>query len=54
MAWYLSRYAPFVLNRMVARQMAWARATLFAQPTGQADSTAARVPAVTEARGGHG
>jgi len=44
MAWYLSRYAPFVLNRMIARQMAWARATLFAQPTVQADSTTADQP----------
>jgi NAD(P)-dependent dehydrogenase (short-subunit alcohol dehydrogenase family) len=32
MAWYLWRYAPLVVNRMTARQMAWVRATLAAEP----------------------
>jgi NAD(P)-dependent dehydrogenase (short-subunit alcohol dehydrogenase family) len=52
-AWYLSRYAPFVLNRMIARQMAWTRATLSAQPAEQADPAAARVPAATGDSAGH-
>jgi len=41
-AWYLWRYAPLVLNRMTARQLAWARAAFPAQPAGQ---PAARVSA---------
>jgi hypothetical protein len=31
-AWYLWRYAPLVVNRMTARQIAWARATFSAEP----------------------
>jgi hypothetical protein len=31
-AWYLWRYAPLVINRMTARQIAWARATFSAEP----------------------
>jgi NAD(P)-dependent dehydrogenase (short-subunit alcohol dehydrogenase family) len=31
-AWYLRRYAPFVVNRMDKRQLAWARATFAAKP----------------------
>jgi short-subunit dehydrogenase len=30
-AWYLWRYAPLVVNRMTARQIAWARATFSAE-----------------------
>jgi len=32
MAWYLWRYAPLMVNRMTARQIAWARATFSAEP----------------------
>lgn len=31
-AWYLWRYAPLVVNRMTARQIAWARATFSTEP----------------------
>ena len=31
-AWYLWRYAPFVVNRMTARQLAWVRSAFPAQP----------------------
>jgi short-subunit dehydrogenase len=31
-AWRLQRYAPFMVNRMAARHLAWTRATLSAQP----------------------
>ena len=31
-AWYLWRYVPLVVNRMTARQIAWARATFSAEP----------------------
>jgi NAD(P)-dependent dehydrogenase (short-subunit alcohol dehydrogenase family) len=52
-AWYLRRYAPFVVNRIVARQVAWHRATLSA-PAGQgADGAAAPVSAVRGDRAGH-
>lgn len=43
-AWYLWRYAPFAINRVAARQLAWARASLPAGPVSQAGA-AARVPA---------
>jgi NAD(P)-dependent dehydrogenase (short-subunit alcohol dehydrogenase family) len=52
-AWYLSRYAPLVLTRMAARQLAWARATVPTQPPGPADATAARAPAARGDRPGH-
>ena len=41
-AWYLWRYAPLVVNRITARQLAWARAAFPAQSAAQPD---ARVPA---------
>jgi NAD(P)-dependent dehydrogenase (short-subunit alcohol dehydrogenase family) len=52
-AWYLWRYAPPVINRMIARQLAWARATFPAGPAGQADAAAARVPAGSSDDAGH-
>jgi NAD(P)-dependent dehydrogenase (short-subunit alcohol dehydrogenase family) len=51
-AWYLWRYAPFVINRETARQMAWARAKFAARSAGQADA-AARVPADKSHDTGH-
>lgn len=52
-AWYLWRYAPFAINRITARQMAWARATFPTGPAGQADAAAARVPADSTDDAGH-
>jgi short-subunit dehydrogenase len=52
-AWYLWRYAPFVVNRMVARQVAWQRATFSAHDGREADSTGASVPAVSGDKTGH-
>ena len=51
-AWYLSRYAPSVLNRETARHMAWARAKFSAGSAGQVDA-AARVPADKSHDTGH-
>jgi len=42
MAWYLWRYAPFAVNRMTARSVAWFRAAF---PTQPAVPAATRVPA---------
>jgi NAD(P)-dependent dehydrogenase (short-subunit alcohol dehydrogenase family) len=39
---YLWRYAPLVVNRMAARQLAWARATFPAQPADRADTAPRR------------
>jgi short-subunit dehydrogenase len=44
-AWYLRRYAPFVVDRIVARQVAWQRAAFPAPADREAGSAAARVPA---------
>jgi len=44
-AWRLWRYAPVVVNRMAARQLAWTRATFPAPPDEMADVIPARVPA---------
>jgi NAD(P)-dependent dehydrogenase (short-subunit alcohol dehydrogenase family) len=52
-AWYLRRYAPFVVDRIVARQVAWQRATFSAHDGREADSTAAPVPAVSRDKAGH-
>jgi NAD(P)-dependent dehydrogenase (short-subunit alcohol dehydrogenase family) len=41
----LWRYAPFVVNRMAQRQLAWARATFPAPPDELADVIPARLPA---------
>jgi NAD(P)-dependent dehydrogenase (short-subunit alcohol dehydrogenase family) len=44
-AWYLWRYAPFAVNRMTARSVAWFRASFPVQPAVAADAAAARVRA---------
>jgi NAD(P)-dependent dehydrogenase (short-subunit alcohol dehydrogenase family) len=41
-AWYLWRYAPLVVNRVAARQLAWARATFPGQPADRADAAPRR------------
>ena len=51
-AWQLWRYAPVTVNRMTARQLAWARATFPAQPAEPADTSHARQPAATRGGGG--
>ena len=43
-AWYLWRYAPFVANRMAARQLAWVRATFPTRPSEPASAGHARKP----------
>ena len=48
-AWYLRRYAPLVVDRIVARQVAWQRATFSAHDGREADSTAARLQAMINA-----
>jgi NAD(P)-dependent dehydrogenase (short-subunit alcohol dehydrogenase family) len=52
-AWYLQRYTPFMVNRMLARQLAWTRVTFPAEPAGPADAAAARVPAGGRDDAGH-
>jgi NAD(P)-dependent dehydrogenase (short-subunit alcohol dehydrogenase family) len=52
-AWYLRRYAPFAVNRIVARQVAWQRATFSAPDGREADAPAAPVPAAVRDKPGH-
>ena len=52
-AWYLRRHAPFVINRIAARQVAWQRAALSINAGRGADSTAAPMPAVSGDGAGH-
>ena len=52
-AWYLWRYAPFAVNRMTARQLAWIRATFPAESADPADAAAARLPVGGRDDAGH-
>jgi NAD(P)-dependent dehydrogenase (short-subunit alcohol dehydrogenase family) len=52
-AWRLWRYAPVVVNRTAARQLAWARATFTTGPADQADAGPARVPAARRGGASH-
>jgi NAD(P)-dependent dehydrogenase (short-subunit alcohol dehydrogenase family) len=52
-AWYLWRFAPFAVNRMTARQLAWGRAAFRAESAGLADAADARVPVGGSDDAGH-
>jgi short-subunit dehydrogenase len=51
-AWYLRRYAPFIVDRMAARHVSWQRATLSADagPAGAGSADAGRDAGSTAAR----